>query len=87
MANKNLNQLIKQLAMEAFRASKPCDVVRGKVAKAEPLKIMISEKVTLDSDFFSLTKTAKEAGLQKGDEVVMIRSNGGQKYLVIDKVV
>lgn len=87
MAISNLNQLIKKLAIEAVRASKPCDIVMGTVADAAPLKIKISSKVTLDSDFFVLTKTAEEREMKKGDEIVLLRANGGQRYLVLDKVV
>lgn len=87
MANSNLAQLIKKLALDAVQASKPCDIVTGVVAGAAPLKIKISEKVTLDRDFFILTQRGKEAELKKGDEIVLLRADGGQKYLILDKVV
>lgn len=87
MANETLNQLIKKLALDAVRTSKPCDIVKGVLTSEKPIRVRISEKVTLDSDFFYLTETAKRAGLNKGDEVAMIRAAGGQKYLVVDKVV
>lgn len=87
MAYDNLNQLIKKLAMDAVRASKPCDIIIGTVEQGNPMKIKLSEKVTLDSDYFYVTKTAKECNLEKGNKVALIRANGGQKYLVVDKVV
>ncbi len=86
MAN-NINQLIKKIAMDAYRAGKPCDIITGIVVEAKPLRIKISAKAILDEDFLAITQTASEAGLEKGDKAALIRAGGGQKYLVIDKVV
>lgn len=86
MAN-NINQLIKKIAMDAYHAGKPCDIITGIVAEAKPFRIKISDKAILDDDFLIITKTASEAGLEKGDKAALIRASGGQKYLVIDKVV
>jgi len=116
--------VIKRAAREANDASIPCDIVTGKVISASPLKIKVTQKLTLTADFLILaqnvtdyktqititsgfssgehsqytgsgahdhTVTKGEAvihnALKKGDVVVMIRQAGGQKYLVIDKVV
>lgn len=87
MANDNLIQLIKRIALDAVKSSKPCDIITGIVEKSDPLEIKISEKVTLDRDFFYMTKTTMECGLKKGDKVAIMRANGGQKYFVLDKVV
>ncbi|MCI8363389.1 MAG: DUF2577 domain-containing protein [Eubacterium sp.] len=86
MAN-NLNWLIKKISMDAYRASKPCDIITGVVAEGKPLRIKISDKTTLDDDFLMITQSAFKANLVKGDKVALIRACGGQKYLVIDKVV
>lgn len=89
MAN-NINQLIKKIAMDAYHAGKPCDIITGIVTETKPLRIKISDKVildVLDDDFLEITQTASEAGLEKGDKAALIRADGGQKYLVIDKVV
>ncbi len=86
MAN-NINQSIKKIAMDAYRAGKPCDIITGIVVEAKPLRIKISDKAILDGDFLMITKTASEAGLKEGDKVALVRASGGQKYLVIDKVV
>lgn len=87
MANETLNQLIKKLAVEAVRAGKPCDIVKGVIVSEKPIRVRVSEKVTLDSEFFDITAAAVKAGLKKGDEVAMIRAAGGQRYLIVDKVV
>lgn len=86
MAN-NINQLIKKIAMDAYRAGKPCDIIMGIVTESKPLRIKISDKAILDDDFLVITRTASETGMTKGDKVALIRACGGQKYFVIDKVV
>lgn len=72
--------------MEAVQASKPSDLVFGKIMSTDPLKISVDQKLTL-SDEFVFTTYAYSLIMQVNDSVVMIRAQGGQKYLIIDKVV
>lgn len=46
-----LVQLIKKTAMDAFRASKPTDIVFGEVISINPLKVRVDQKKVLDEDF------------------------------------
>lgn len=85
--NSSLLKLIKTAAMDAFRASKPCDVVIGTIVSASPLKVRINQKMALTSDFVSMTQTAKSSLLKNGDKVLMFRQSGGQRYYIMDKVV
>ncbi|SES68433.1 DUF2577 domain-containing protein [[Clostridium] polysaccharolyticum] len=85
MAN-NLTQLIKKCAMEAFRASKPSDYIVGKVVSLLPLKVQVSQQITLDEDFLLVTNTANNI-ICTGDKVLMIRKAGGKQYVIVDKVV
>ena len=85
--NSNLVQLIKKIAIEAVDASKPCDYKIGTVIEKYPLKIRITQKLCLDEDFLIITQTAEERVLKVGDEVLMIRKQGGKEYVVLDKVV
>lgn len=83
----NLTQIIKKAAMDAVRASKPCDIVTGTITSVSPLKIKISQKVTLEGDFFAVTETFGKKTHKTGDKVILIQGTGAQRYLVIDKVV
>lgn len=83
----NLAQTIKKAAMDAVRASKPCDILTGTITSINPLKIKISQRVTLESDFFYVTETFEKKTHKTGDKVVLIQGTGAQRYLVIDKVV
>lgn len=91
MPNSNLVQLIKRIAVEAIDARKPCDYVVGKVTRISPLRIRMAQNMVLNSDFLLLTKSVADdggnSGLKKGDMVLMFRKQGGQQYVVIDKVV
>lgn len=81
-----LDQLIKKAAVEAVAASKPVDIVYGKVLSVTPITIQVDQKLTLDDDFIVMTQTVSGI-LIPGDRVAMLRAQGGQSYLVIDKVV
>lgn len=115
----NLIEIIKKAAVDAVQASRPVNVVYGVVTSADPLKIQIDQKITLDEPFLVLTRnvtdyqvevsmdhmtevsgvdphqhaiTGKKTvtmhnALKLGDKVVMMMSQGGQSYVVLDKVV
>ena len=86
MSSNQLLQTIKLAAVEAVEAAKPCTVVYGTVKKKSPLTINVDQKLNLTSAFLVVTKTAKD-NINAGDTVVMMRMQGGQQYLVLDKVV
>ncbi len=87
MASSNLIQLIKKIAMEAVNASKPCDYRIGTVASEKPLKVKVSNNIMLDMNFLHLTAAVTEKPLKKGDKVLMFRKQGGNEYMLIDRVV
>lgn len=85
MASDGLIPLLKKVALEAVEASKPTVVLFGLVNGINPLSIYLEQKRTITKNF--LVVTEKSCNLAVGDEVVMIRMQGGQKYIIIDKVV
>lgn len=82
----NMIETIKKVAMDAFEASSPVKVVFGTVLSASPLKIKVEQKLTLGASNLVITKTA-DGALASGNKVVMIRMQGGQQYIIVDKVV
>lgn len=86
LSSNQLLQTVKMAAIEAVEATKPCAVVFGKVKTKSPLTINIDQKLTLTSAFLVATNTAKD-NVNVGDTVAMMRMQGGQQYLVLDKVV
>lgn len=80
-----LVKTIKKTAVEAVEATKPVAVCFGKVESISPLKINVEQKMTLSKAQLVLTETAQD-GLAAGDEVILLRQQGGQKYIVLDRI-
>lgn len=60
----------------------------GQVIEIHPLQIQVDQRFILDEDFLVLTSTvAVKNSLNNGDKVVLLRAQGGQQYIVLDKVV
>ena len=88
MANYNqLLSVMKQAGTNAADAKNPVAVCFGKVTSISPLKILVEQKIPLGTAQLALTKTVVEDALQTGDEVILLRVQVGQKYVVMDKVV
>ena len=100
----DLLKMVKKAALDAVNASKPADVVFGKVVGIDPLKIKIDQKLILGNAQLVLSKnvtdyrlsvTADDTfktitvhnALDVGEEVILMQMSGGQKYVVIDKIV
>ena len=56
----NMVQMMQQIAVNAFEASKPTSVVFGTVTKAEPLTILIEQKMEVDESVLVLTDAVKD---------------------------
>lgn len=130
----NLNELIKQISLQAVESTDPSGVYFGTVISSSPLKINIEQKMTLTeaqlvlstlvqdfnvsmtvnhstdehththtiSDTYTgggsasdethkHTYTGKKSfkvhlGLSPGEKVMLLRVQGGQKFIVLDRV-
>ena len=108
---------IKKAALEAIDASKPVRLEVGTVLTSNPLKIQLTQKLTLSSmqlviprhlskysvpmtynleceeieehkhKITGTTSVTIDNSLKNGDKVLLVRQDGGQKYIVFDKVV
>lgn len=115
----DLVRLIKQAAAEAVAAQKPADIRYGTVVCAEPLEILLEQRLTLGAEQLVLPQcmtdheveieaelTSGAAGenahshtlpermkvmvinsLKAGEHVLLLRVPGGQKYIVMGRVV
>ena len=109
-----LEDIIKQMALNAMDASDPAKVMYGNVVAVQPLQIRIDQKIVLTEDFLVLSRSVTNYtvkadvnwnkdmphshelsgqyeitinnGLAVGDTVILLRVQGGQKYVVLDKV-
>ena len=92
VANSSIVQLIKQMAVEAVKASRPCDYIVGNVIGTDPLKIKVSNSLVIDYVQEVGEGVAKKNvkiynSLKEGDSVLMFRKAGGQEYIVVDRMV
>ena len=78
--------VIKNCALEAVEANKPTKVEFGVVVSSAPLKISVGQKLMLTGDFLVLTKTVITDALSVGDKVLLLQMQGGQVYVVVDKL-
>ena len=69
---------IKRVALNAYEASNPIKVLFGKVISTDPVKIQVSDVLTLTREFLVINGAVFE-----GDMVTLIRIQGGQKYVVL----
>ncbi|MGO4693935.1 DUF2577 domain-containing protein [Paenibacillus sp. 2TAB26] len=95
-----LLESIKKAGAAAYAAGNPLAVMVGKVIQINPLVVNVDQRFTLSEDFLiipeSLVKYEIElqtseklvirTGLEAGDAVLMLRVQGGQQFVVLDKV-
>ena len=95
--------VMKKAAIDAVNEAVPMSFEYGEVISANPLKIKIDQKLTLSSMQLILTNAVKDHsvmitdgsirsiliknGLQIGEKVILIKAQGGQKYVVLERLV
>lgn len=92
--------VMKKAALDALEASSPLAVMAGTVTGTNPLEVNVDQRFTLAADFLIVPESVTRltlniggadhiirAGLQTGDPVILLRVQGGQKYLILDKAV
>ena len=80
----NLLSLIKQAAVEAVAEAAPCAVLFGCVESGVPLRVKVEERFVLEEEQLLMTGAAAAAG--PGAGVLLLRAQGGGKYVVLDIV-
>lgn len=100
----NMIEIIKKTALDAVKASNPCEMLFGKVTSISPLKINIEQRLTLESKHLILTSLVQDfdvemtsdevtevytvhLGLEVDETVLLLRVHGGQRFIVLDRVV
>ena len=78
--------IIKQAAIDAVNSTQPVQVLFGTVTSVSSLKVQVTPKLVLGKGNLVVAGSIKN-NLKKGDSVILLRVQGGIKYLVLDKVV
>jgi hypothetical protein len=94
----DLLSLVKQAAVEAVKASNPVALLTGTVTNENPLEVRVDQRFTLPADFLIVPHSLRRQelsiggasyviseGVQGGDNVLLLRVQGGQKYILLDR--
>lgn len=94
---------INRAAVEAVEATKPVNVLFGKVISVSPLQINVEQKMNLGEKQLTLSRSVTDFktfmtisgigkteitvhnGLAVGDKVILLRKQGGQEFVVLDR--
>ena len=77
--------MIKKAAIDAVEAEKPCGVYFGTVTGEKPINIQIEQNLTLTEPFLVFASTAP-AQYKTGDRLILLRMQGGQRFVVMAAV-
>jgi hypothetical protein len=92
--------IIKKASLGAVSNTNPVAFSYGTVTAAEPLQIQVDQRFILSGSALVLPESVMESriqldgkeillrrGLESGDRVLLIRMQGGQSYIVLDRLV
>lgn len=82
----SLLEMIKIAALKAVEQSKPVALMPGTVLTTDPLRILVEQRLELPAELLIVTESLRTRGLQAGDQVMLIRMTGGQKFVVLDRM-
>jgi hypothetical protein len=81
---QNLLTLIKRAAVDAFNASNPLAIFTGTVESLNPLRVKVDDRLVLNNPH--LVMSQKTAEIEEGSSVMVMRVQGGSKFVILDKV-
>jgi hypothetical protein len=95
----SLNDTIKRIVNDQLYAMQPVAFMYGTVTKSSPLEVNVDQRLPLTADFlvvpehltpYSVTVGMQEVviqrGLEQGDKVILLRSAGGNEYVIIGRL-
>lgn len=98
----NLLAVVREAALSAVEAGKPVSILYGEVVQHNPLEVKVDQRFSLSADFLVVPESLRKheisipgisgtvlirKGLEKGDKVIMFRAQGGQQFIILDRVV
>lgn len=92
--------IIKKASLGAVSNSNPVSFAFGEVTAAQPLSVTLDQRLTLSGAALAVSESVAESkvqigteevllrrGLEAGDKVLLARMQGGQRYIVLDRLV
>ena len=88
--SSKLLDTIKISGLEAVESTAPCSILFGKIISKAPLEIRVEQKLILVEKHLiireNIRKLLDEDQLNTGESVILIRMQGGQQFLILDKI-
>lgn len=81
----NMFNAMKQIAENVFEARRPADWCYGKVISLDPFQVQIDQKLPLKKEFLAVRTGVSASSFKVGDRLILLRKQGGQEYLILDK--
>lgn len=81
-----LLNIIKKAGIDAVNNGSPCAVMFGEVTSEEPLKIKVDQRLVLGEKQLIFPAALQKSPLEIGDSVILLRMQGGQKFVVLDRI-
>lgn len=81
-----LLETIKRAGLGAVEAGNPVAVLFGTITKKNPLEVIVDQRFPLTEDFFIIPEDVRKKVLEPGDTLLLLRVQGGESYVVLDKV-
>ena len=76
---------MKQIAENVFTAMRPADWCYGKVISLSPFQVQIDQKLPLKKEVLAVRTGVSASSFKVGDKLILLRKQGGQEYLILDK--
>ena len=76
---------MKRIAENVFTAMRPADWCYGKVISLDPFQVQIDQKLPLKKEFLAVRTGMSASSFKVGDKLILLRKQGGQEYLILDK--
>lgn len=81
----NLMESMRQIAANERQAALPMTICFGKVIALSPFRVQVDQKLVLTKEFFIVKSGVSASSFKVGDVLILLRNEGGQKYLIFDK--
>ena len=81
----DLFNAMKQIAKDVFDTLQPADWCYGKVISLDPFQVQIDQKLALKKEFLAVRTGMSASSFKVGDKLILLRKQGGQEYLILDK--
>ena len=77
--------VMKQIAENVFEARRPADWCYGKIISLDPFQVQIDQKLPLKKECLAVRTGVNASSFKVGDKLILLRKQGGQEYLILDK--